>query len=853
MLDLRHHMVTSTFNKRIRSSYHKRILEWLIDAGGSVSDIAQALDLRMPHASLALSQLRELGDVIRDDGTGIRGAVHRISDKGRERLESDAVACLEKYVNEIPDNMDTIVLDSNGPMLLLGYANKTPSSLIQLPVDASDIGDGGNFNSMGNIGVRWATIRDIKPRWYDINTLERVPVQDLQSTGTLDDWTTNKSYLILVRAYLFDFTRQWNLAPGTWFSSPNTTSQLPAKLSEGEQLLGTVVNSNYQIYPNQMIYANLNSDVDTSLTINALSDNAIVIRDFPVKQRDRFLPLGCIDFWIKKQHPRMDKDKLSDLLYSIKSFLSGKTEIKIPISTQRAIIRDFGECNWIDEIYPNIDVKYLSEAGAISLIDHILDKGKNDLIIEWFWSTTSNQDIFEKLGNSKKCRLLISRNEDMSNLFNTKLILRSSNEIGQVELLISREQSIKLELSNINENKTSNHVKDVIPKNVLELVAAYNGDEWDSALMTDSTPNYRFRSDIWTALKFYPEGDESWANKIESKNPLAAWIASPSKFRYSRWVRIAEILPEGWTDLLDVTELSIEDILSVIPDSGPDWQDTAIIEIKNRLLINSGLIFENKRFLKIEKINSWFAINVLLISNELGKEFDSIIEECLEIWLDSPRMSEKILSNLFPRNSLDSKNQSKMLDLCLVASKVHPKDSTLFCWGEFIECLKNNTPFTLEQSRKFMSVLPMAWWYNQGYDWLKLQLNSTSGRNWLSSKYLPWPSILCRSIGEICGPPGYKELFSSKDITSSELLHIMILSEGIGKKSLLDAYDMIFTFEQKQKLPMGRIHPLSCLLIRDTKEWPEIGLDVLQQGDLHVASLLLMRYYKECLTDNQID
>ena len=850
MLYLRLHMVTSTSNKRIRSSYHKRILEWLIDAGGSVSDIAQALDLRMPHASLALSQLRELGDVIRDDGTGIRGAVHRISDKGRERLESDAVACLEKYVNEIPENMDTIVLDSNGPMLLLGYANKTPSSLIQLPADVSDMGDDGNFDSIGNIGVRWATIRDIKPRWYDINSLEKVPVQEIQSTGTLDDWTSRKSYLILVRAYLFDFTRQWNLAPGTWFSSPNTTSQLPAKLSEGEQLLGTVVNSNHQIYPNQMIYANLNSDVDTSLTINALSQNAIVIRDFPVKQRDRFLPLGCIDFWIKKQHPRMDKDKLGDLLNSIKSFLSGKTEIKIPISTQRAIIRDFGECNWIEEIYPNIDVKYLSEVGAISLVEHILHEGEDDLIIEWFWSTTSNQDIFEKLGNSKRCRLLISRNEDISNLFNSKLILRSSNKIGELELLISREQSIKLELSKVNENKISNEVKDVIPKNVSELVAALDGDDWDLTKMTNYSSDYQFRNDIWTALKFYPEGDESWANKIESENPLASWIASPSKFRYSRWVRIAEILPEGWTDLLDVTELSIEDILSVIPDSGPDWQDMAIIEIKNRFLLNSGLIFENKRFLKMEKIKSWFAINVLLISNELGKEFDSIIEECLEIWLDSPRMAEKILSNLFPRNSEDGENKESILDLCLVASNAHPKNSILFCWGEFIQCLRNSTPVTLEQSRKFMTLLPIAWWYNQGYDWLKLQLNSTSGRNWLSSIFLPWPSILCRSDGEVCGPPGHKELFLSKNLSSDELLHIMILGEGIGKEALLDAYDMIFSFEQKQKLPVGRIHPLSCLLIRDTKEWPVIELDVLEQGDLHVASLLLMRHYKECIIQN---
>ena len=846
-------MVTITSSKRIRSGYHKRILEWLIDAGGSVSDIAQALDLRVPHASLALSQLRDSGDVVRDDETGIRGAIHRISEKGRQRLELDAVACLEKYVREIPDNMDAIVLDSNGPMLLLGYANKTPPSLIQLPVDPSDFDDNGDLISIGNAGVRWATIRNIQPRWYDIKTLEKVPVQDLQSTGTLDDWTKSKDYLILVRAYLFDFDRQWNIAPGTWFSNPQISSNLPGNLSEGNQLLGTVLNSDYQVYPNQMIYANLNSDIDTALSINALSKDAIVIRDFSTKEKNRFMPLDCIDLWIRKQHPRMNKEKIRTLLYSVKSFLRGDSESNIPISIQRAIIRDFGECNWIDEIFPRIDIKYLSETGAISLIEYFLNLNEYDLIIEWLWPTLANQEIFEKLKNSKRCRLLISRNNDISSFVNSQLIMRSLSEIGQVELMISREQSIKLELAKVSDEKISVDVHDMVPKNASELFAASLRDDWDLSLMTDMSLDYQTRNGIWTAIKFYPEGNEIWANKIESENPLAAWIASPSKYRHSRWIRIAESLSEGWADLLDVTELSTEEILLAIANAGNDWQDTAIMEIKNRYANNNELILENKHFLNVERINSWFAITVLLSSRELGNEFDSTVESCLEVWLDSPRMAEKILPNLFPKVSLVSSTQQNMLNLCLVASKVHPKDSVLFCWGQYIQCIQNNTPFSSEQSRKFMSILPIDWWYEQGYDWLKLQLNSTSGRNWLASKYFPWPSILCRSDGENCGPPGAKELFSRKNLSSDELLHIMILGEGVGKKALLDTYDMIFSYEQKQKLPVGRIHPLACLLIRDSKEWPHIGLEVLEQGDLHVASLLLMRYYKECLIDNQID
>ena len=57
-------LVTMGNPKRIRSNYQRRVLDWLTDGGGTVSDVARALNLRMPHASAALKQLRESGDVV---------------------------------------------------------------------------------------------------------------------------------------------------------------------------------------------------------------------------------------------------------------------------------------------------------------------------------------------------------------------------------------------------------------------------------------------------------------------------------------------------------------------------------------------------------------------------------------------------------------------------------------------------------------------------------------------------------------------------------------------------------------------------------------------------------------------
>ena len=67
--------------KTIRSRYQRRILDWLLDGGGTVSQASNVLGIAMPHASLAMRQLRELGK-----SSGMMavncGAMHRLTPKG---------------------------------------------------------------------------------------------------------------------------------------------------------------------------------------------------------------------------------------------------------------------------------------------------------------------------------------------------------------------------------------------------------------------------------------------------------------------------------------------------------------------------------------------------------------------------------------------------------------------------------------------------------------------------------------------------------------------------------------------------------------------------------------------------
>ena len=194
---------------------------------------------------------------------------------------------------------------------------------------------------------------------------------------------------------------------------PKSYSSLPNSLSNGDNLFGKVIDSEIQIFPSQSIHGHLSSNLDASLAINALSNDAVIIRDYPVKRESKTLPISMIDFWIRKQHPRMKEDKVIVLLDSVKSFLSQKDNSNVPISIQRALIRDFGDCRWSEEINHNIDIKGFSENGASSLIDYFLSLNSYDLIVEWIWPIGPHKKMLQKLIESRICRLLVTRSGEL--------------------------------------------------------------------------------------------------------------------------------------------------------------------------------------------------------------------------------------------------------------------------------------------------------------------------------------------------------------------------------------------------------------------------------------------------------
>ena len=110
---LAHLEVTILSTKRLRSRSQRRILSWLLDYSGSLTDISNALKIRTSHTSLALSELRKNDFVHRDDSHGIRGAVHSITTHGRDRLEQDRLSLYRKYSTNLDSDYDGKDDDNN--------------------------------------------------------------------------------------------------------------------------------------------------------------------------------------------------------------------------------------------------------------------------------------------------------------------------------------------------------------------------------------------------------------------------------------------------------------------------------------------------------------------------------------------------------------------------------------------------------------------------------------------------------------------------------------------------------------------------------------------------------------------
>ena len=622
---------------------------------------------------------------------------------------------------------------------------------------------------------------------------------------------------------------------------------MPNELSQGSHAIGKIIGNESVVSWDSRLHAHLSSDIDINLLINSFSDNACVLRKNVIKPNVSVMPINCLYDWLKLRHKRLSKERLVAKFEEIKSTIYNQSINDLSVALQKDISKDFGYCDWVDEVPKNIEISNLSLDGLKSIILHLRTSCDYPYIVEWDFDTEVNLEFLNHLIRDNNCRLLVTRRGESVKIDSSLGRLVSLPKLAMARLTLSDQHFLDLELT----HKSKNIVEvahSVYPNDAKELLRSYQNELWDLTLMSGTSDDFRFRDQIWQGLHKYPSGDEEWANKIETTNPLAAWIATPPENRPSRWVRISGKIDGNWSDLMAVDRISLNLLLTSINTASDEWRLMAIKAISNHFLLDNQTVVETIKSENQSMNSVAIATAILLICDKLPLEFSEIIENAIDEWLDSPFFASEVLEALFRNDGNDNFDRFNVHSKVMLASKIHPTNSILYNWGKYVSVIQNLESISNEMMRVFMTLLPYQWWCGNSANWLVSQLSSSSGRRWLANQEIPWPALIFRLDGELWGPPGSRQRFTRKIPNSGDLLYIPIMQDSVAKSSLMDVFDLVSKSEDANYRVTPRTHPKLVYLLRDIKNWPDFSVDVINEGESTIGALIYgISYHKNTI------
>ena len=798
----------------------------------------------MPHASLAMRNLREAGAVQRDDGASIRGAVHRLTEDGAQRLLMDLVGRLKKYTRQIPSEKNAVVLSSDGTSIVLGILQTPESRLFQLPKRTELLKSNIENVSIGKEGGLWAVQRGEKIHWFDLEHFESTTSPPELQEGTLTAWVTRKESVGVVRLRLLEQFEAWNVPDGAWIELNIRSETGPSQLHLGEHSIGSVQGTSYQVSPERGLYAHLPSAVDRNLLVSSLGDRAQLMTKSIAYAQDRSLPVDLVSTWMRRRHPRLSNVKRNARIRSLKRWLLSGRGQQPNLHLRRSLLADFGDRSW-SEHTKAVDVILLegvSQNGAACIIEWLLESTTLDCIVEWPWAGANEQHLLDRLLASGRCRALITSRGEPLNLSSKTSTLQGTSQLAVVSYRLHNllELNIQLDRSNVRtEPETS---RQMLPNDAAELLDWHGSGGMNEQTLTDTSQEEpQYIALVRKAMRMYPNGDSTFSNSIERTNPLASWIASPMSERNSRWQRLHTILAQGWVDLLDPHSMDIKSLINGMAKTSSEWKQRAFSVLMMRLSNENSLLLDVAKMLDDPSSGSIAAHTIITTSPYFDEEIGPLLSKASSIWLDAPYRSEDVLMVLFPPSLELSDERNLLFEQYLKAGQVHPRGSVLWAWSNAVIRMKDDTPLSLDLIRSCMNVLPSQWWSAWAFDWLSLQLSTSSGREWLATHPLSWPSLLARPKGERVGLPGVGRSHSGFLPDQELMINLLMVPEGEGKAALMDVYDMIQSLESERPVHQGRIHPLVGWLARDVSTWPLFSTDELFLGDSDVSALLIGR------------
>lgn len=844
---------------KIRSRYRRRLLNRLSEGGATVSVLARDIGLQVPHASAELRKLRNEGLVSSDLVAGSRGAYLHLTELGWNRIRSDEKSrALDALpLPSMPGKF--CILDKDGSNLLMGISSIPKSPMILIP-DRPPDHENNSDDSIGNEGVRWnwAVFKEKDPRWFDLQSMKVIQTPPISvDPGKIDTYSTQSSVIGIIRATLINEMSQLAMTLGTWYDMPKSRQKPPLNentFHRGDWVLGECHKLSQEIRPKVPIVAILPDSLSRTMLIRTTSINSLVIANLGgLDLMGDPYPLSSLDIWIQKAHPRLPEAELKRRVQSLKDRIMSTRKVRTDDSTWRKFRRDWGNQSFtIEESnIRNLDTRGLGNFALESLMSWvILDDNRPPLILE----------IDDNFPESKISSILI--HPKLRILIKDKIcsITQSSNllyndslrPLPWLRLKTSNEEIISLKLIDslptIVENNDDSLSLEINPWKLVGLEKSYDSEseELESGYI----------SMIKSAISQFPSGNEQWANQMEARYPLAAWIASPKATRWPRWQRLRERLPIEWLILFDIDHIPLDRIAELADQANEEILGYFSERLGQKIREDNQTTIRTRPavdFIEASPGTSWVAAQFLTNAAWIPEDLhNDLIQWSLEAWISSPPKKSlsalQGVSWLFSSGRNPNTDFNKVLEKIIFKAQSLPKDHDLKIWASLVNYSIDGRELSKQELNFIIERLPYDWWAPISSDILLKMLSNEESNEWLFSHPHPWPALVLRPIGELSNAPGLENL--SHPGINLEIYPLLVrrLRGRRGRDelpnsadSLLDLLDAIESSIDSTPPLTGRTHSLSGWLAQPIEKWPDFSSQIIFDGDPIIGERLLSR------------
>ena len=360
---------------------------------------------------------------------------------------------------------------------------------------------------------------------------------------------------------------------------------------------------------------------------------------------------------------------------------------------------------------------------------------------------------------------------------------------------------------------------------------------------------------INSAVVQHPAGNEEWANQMEARYPIAAWIASPAGTRWPRWQRLRNRLSPEWLVLMDLDDLPLER-LSEVADEAPD---SVLVKFSRK--ITSRLRQDPDAALRTRPATdpkqatrgaAWVAAQLLSNAPWLPEHMHSdLLRWALEAWLSEPPSDSmpalQGVAWLYSPGRSDETNFRPILEGIRSKGRKSSSGHDLHTWASLADRMLDGSKPGLDELRGILD-LPPGWWAPISAEILSGLMEDDDTTDWAIANAVPWCAAVLRPIGDLCEAPGLRS-YGHPGCDSE--LHSRLSRRLRGKRErqglpdsaepLLDLLDALDAVNEGRPPAPGRTHPLSGWLAQPLEKWPEFSTAEVMDGDAHIAQRLLLR------------